>query len=169
MNKKMKKPGPMKCGSRSLRVLKRVWVWVWMSHVLRRLIMRRVNHGLDAWDPLLLHRVSSVGSVLSIGHNWQHVRRARFFIEVRNAYTAVFVVVVGTIILLLLRGPVRLCQVLETLLHALLEISTGSRNQGRLSGIPFARLASISLQHEQQECSTFPGGRPCMLVLGCLV
>jgi hypothetical protein len=129
-----------------------------------------VYDGLDAGDPLVLRSVATcIGREMSIGHTGQHVRRARFFIEVRNAYTAVFVVVVGTVVLLLLRGPVCLRQVLETLLHTLLEISTGPCNERGLSGIPFARLASISLQHEQQECSTFPGGLPCMLVLGYLI
>ena len=89
-----------------MRVLERVrmWVLVCMSHVLRRLILRRVYHRLYAWDPLLWHRVSSaIGSKVSIRDTRQHVRRARFFLEVRNAYSTVFVVVVGTIILLLLR------------------------------------------------------------------
>jgi hypothetical protein len=83
-----------------------------------------VYDGLDAGDPLVLRSVATcIGREMSIGHTGQHVRRARFFIEVRNAYTAVFVVVVGTIILLLLRGPRGLGQILKPFLHALRRVS----------------------------------------------
>lgn len=42
-----------------------------------------------------------------------------FFFEVRNAYSAVFMVVVGTIIELPLRRPIGLCKILESFLHTL--------------------------------------------------
>jgi len=82
----------------------------------------RVYHRLDARYSLLLRRVAAwVRSEVSFGHTRQHVRGARLFIEVRNAYTAVFFVV-GTIVLLLLRRPRSLCQILDALLHALLQL-----------------------------------------------
>jgi hypothetical protein len=46
-----------------------------------------------------------------------------FFFEVRNAYAAVFMVVVGTVLELLLRRPKGLCEILQPLLHTLSHIS----------------------------------------------
>jgi hypothetical protein len=100
-----------------------------MWHVLHRLLMilgmLRVYHGLNAWYPLLLRGVCTcVLREMSFGHtSRQHVRWARLFFEVRNAYTAVFDVVVGTIDLFLLCRPSGLTQVLETLLQALHKVS----------------------------------------------
>jgi hypothetical protein len=97
---------------------------LWMRHVLRRVMIRRIHQRLDARYPLLLRGVDvCVCGVMSFGHARQHVRRARLFIEVRNANAAVFMVVVGTIILLLLRRPKGLSKILKSLLHALWEIS----------------------------------------------
>jgi hypothetical protein len=143
-----------------------------MGHILCRLVVilgvLRVYHGLNARYPLLWHVAACICGKMSFGHTrGQHVRRARFFIEVRNAYTAVFVVVVGTIILLLLRGPIGLCQVLKPLLHTLHHISMQYEGKRRLFGVPFARRASTSRLHGQRECSTSHGALPCMLVPEC--
>jgi hypothetical protein len=75
----------------SLLVRMRMRMNLWMSHVLRSVVIRRVHERLDARYPLLLRGVDvRVCGVMSFGHTGQHVRRARLFIEVRNANTAVF-------------------------------------------------------------------------------
>jgi hypothetical protein len=92
--------------------------------VLRRLV-HGMQHGLDARYPLLLRRVGDrILRELSFRHVL-HVCGARLFM-VRNAYTAIIVVVVGTIVLSPLRRPIGLCQVLHALFHALRPLAASS-------------------------------------------
>jgi hypothetical protein len=95
-----------------------------LRKILRRMLLicrvYRMYHRLDARHALLLRRVATwiCEVTMTLGHTGQHVRGTRFFLEVRNAHTAVFFVV-GTIVLLLLRRPRGLCQILKALPHAL--------------------------------------------------
>lgn len=86
----------LKCLERRMRIallrhVLRMLVWIWW-----------MDHRLDARYSLLLRRVGVRGVLSSVRPAWHQVRGARFFIEVRNAYAAIFFVV-GTIVLLLLR------------------------------------------------------------------
>ena len=92
-----------------------------MGRVLHRMWMQ---HRLNTRHPLCLLRwvAHGIGRVLywgHVGYVCMMMMILRFFIEVRNANSAVFVVVVGTVVLLLLRGPICLCEILQALLHAL--------------------------------------------------
>jgi len=80
------------------------------------LLLHRLQHRLNAWYPLLMHGVAWVCGIMSIG-NCGHVVQVHmmillFFFEVRNAYSTIIMVVVGTILELLLRRPVGLSKVL---------------------------------------------------------
>jgi len=148
-----------------------------MWHVLYRLLMilgvLGVYHRLNTWYPLLLRGVCTwILRKMSFGHtSRQHVRWARLFFEVRNAYTAVFDVVVGTIDLLLLRGPSGLTQVLEALLQALREVSI-KREQYEAVGPTFcstsihfsptraARMLHISRRTAIYACARSPSLTP---------
>lgn len=130
------------------------------------LLMRWVDHRLNARHALLLRWVLEAIRV-SFGHAWKHIRRTRLFLEVRNAYATVFFVV-GTIVLLLLRGPSGLCHVLDPLLHALRWVSMLFADGKKLSHLPFAPQAATSHLRVRREYSTSPGVPPCMLAQGRL-
>lgn len=110
-----------------LHVRMRDLMLVLVRDVLRSVLlvlMCWVYHRLNARHSLLLRRIATwVEGGVSVGHTGKHVRGARLFIDVRDAYAAVFFVVGRTIVLLLLRGPSGLGHVLEALLHALLRVS----------------------------------------------
>ena len=75
-----------------------------------------MQHRLDAGYPLCLLRRIAAGVCVVL--NWGHIGHVRvmmilwFFLEVRNANSTVIVVMVGTVVLLLLRRPISLCEIL---------------------------------------------------------
>lgn len=112
-----KKPkGRQEDGDCSLRVRE---VMRGELHGMLHRLLRGVQHGLNAGYPL--RRVAYW--IRRIMMRLRPCSQARmilgFFFEVRNAYSTVIVVVVATIVLLLMRGPIGLCKILQTLLHTL--------------------------------------------------